>query len=93
MTTVSPPEFVDGYPVAHCSAASCGAPIIWAHTEKGSRMPLDAQPSMAGSVLLYGSPEHPRSRVIPRDERAGRSDLRLSHFVTCTRADGFRRPR
>lgn len=91
MTTVSPPEEVDGYQVSACSAASCGAPIIWAHTEKGSRMPLDAQPSPAGSVLLYGSPEHPRSRVVPRAERADRTDLRLSHWATCTKPQEFRR--
>lgn len=94
MTTVSPPEEVDGFPVSSCSAATCGAPIIWAHSATGSRTPLDAQPSPNGSVELYrDSAGNPRSRVIPKAERAGRSDLRTSHFATCERADAFRRQR
>jgi hypothetical protein len=94
VTTVSPPEFLDGYQVTACSAATCGAPIIWAHSATGSRTPLDAQPSPNGSVELYrDSAGNPRSRVIPKAERAARSDLRTSHFATCNRADAFRRTR
>lgn len=91
MTTVSPPE---PFQVTQCSSADCAAPIIWAHSATGSRTPVDAEPSPAGSVELYrDGAGNPRSRVIPKDERADRTDLHTSHFATCTKAGTFRRPR
>jgi hypothetical protein len=32
---------------------SCGAPIRWSRTLKGSYMPLDAEPNPDGNVVLY----------------------------------------
>lgn len=60
----------------------CGAPIIWCLTEKGRRMPLDAEPTPDGHLRLdsatgrcqvvgVGSPEHQHY---------------TSHFATCPRA-------
>lgn len=70
------------------------APIIWAYSATGSRTPVDAEPGPAGSVELYrDGAGNPRSRVIPKAERADRADLHTSHFVTCTKAASFRRTR
>lgn len=64
---------------------SCGAPIQWAITRKGSRMPLD-----------IGS--HPDANIVIDD--AGIIDVvpagqgvRISHFVTCPNASAHRRAR
>lgn len=37
MATVSPPEPVDGYPVAACLESTCGADIIWTATFRRPR--------------------------------------------------------
>jgi len=65
---------------------SCGALILWARTEAGRRIPLDAYPHPVGNLVL--------------DVRAGRvrvADLRtddvryLSHFATCPHASEHRK--
>lgn len=70
----------------HCS--SCGAPILWARTAKGKQMPIDAEPTADGNVLL-----HPGGRLAvvngPLEVlrlRAVGTALHLSHFVTCPNA-------
>jgi hypothetical protein len=45
---------------------SCGAPIIWTVTEKGNRMPIDAEPSSDGRFR--------KERVLPNGDK-------LVHFV------------
>lgn len=68
---------------------SCGAPIYWALTGAGKRMPVDAEPSQAGTVelrlrsgaivaIVHGSPD-------------GAGAWRTSHFATCPNADAHRR--
>lgn len=34
------------------SCSSCGAPMLWAVTERGKRMPVDAEPVESGKFLL-----------------------------------------
>lgn len=78
---------------------SCRAPIVWATTEQGKSMPIDAGPVDNGNVYyLDQKSSPPRVRVLagPQptlEEDADSADgLRyLSHFATCPQADQWRR--
>lgn len=79
--------------MAECS--SCGARITWAKTIKGRPIPLDAEPSPRGNViidavngtaLVYRDP----SAIAPRNANEPRF---LSHFATCPNADTHREKR
>lgn len=74
---------------ASCSA--CGAPIRWATTTKGRRMPIDPDPHPQGNIIL----EHLGEGVAPiAHVNAGPIEGGYrSHFVTCPNADDFRRKR
>jgi hypothetical protein len=75
---------------------SCGADIIWARTERGSKMPLDAEPVTEG-----------QHRFVLRDRSSSEGPLAIaawgldpktdphyvSHFATCPNADQHRSPR
>ena len=74
---------------------SCKAKVVWALTEKGKRMPVDAEPAVGGTIVLehtqQGKP--PLARVVSgeelstmrRQEESRGEELRLfkSHFATC----------
>lgn len=67
---------------------SCGAPILWVHTAKGTRMPLDAEPVDGGNVTLsngvafvHGQP------ALLLDEPV---ETYVSHFATCPQAAEWR---
>lgn len=82
---------------------SCDAPIEWAVTANGKRMPIDAEPTTDGTILLrhryVGEP--PEAIVQTAEERAELErqaatrgeELRLfkSHFATCPNARTHRR--
>jgi hypothetical protein len=61
---------------------TCGAPIDWAITEKGRRIPLDVD-------------SHPKANVIVDDGIARIVEpgdgVRISHFATCPHASRHRR--
>jgi len=87
--------------VSRCRA--CDAQIVWAVTEGGRRMPVDAELRPDGNIVLVhrevGRP--PTVRVVgkpERDELAAQAarrgeELRLfvSHFASCPEAEQFRR--
>lgn len=64
------------------ACSSCGAPIEWARTTKGARIPLDPEPSEAGNIRL----EAGVAIIVGK----GQGD-RISHFATCRDAAKFRR--
>ncbi len=74
---------------------SCGAAIIWAISAQAKSMPVDAQPSPSGSMVLeYRVPgRNPLARVIPAELRGARTDLHTSHFATCPQAANWRKRR
>jgi hypothetical protein len=82
---------VADHPTEKCKG--CPKQIVWAVTERGKRMPVDPEPAPGGNVLLteqYGQ----LTAVVVKPHRAfGRTDLHMSHFVTCPNADQLRRPR
>jgi hypothetical protein len=60
---------------------SCQAPIFWTVTEAGKSMPVDAQPSLQGNLIVSYDDKGAHSRVAKGTDRAG---LRYtSHFATC----------
>lgn len=63
--------------------ASCQAPIVWAWTETGRRIPLDAATEKRFVVTLDARGE-PQARM-----RA----TYVAHFASCPNADQHRRPR
>lgn len=85
---------------AECS--SCGAPILWAWTRKGARLPLDASPDPAAGEYEIVEPEHrphpdaPASPLVAH-VRPGSASLfetpprYVSHWKTCPTREEHRR--
>lgn len=77
---------------------SCGAPVTWAITASGKRMPVDPEPVEGGNVVLHpalvpgGSPT---ATVMPPtdDDPPPVFPRHLSHFATCPHANEHRRTR
>jgi hypothetical protein len=72
---------------------SCGAPMIWAETVNGRRMPVDPEPTSDGNVLLTDRTHllrQPLATVLKAAKCFGRRDLRKSHFVTCPHSTMWR---
>ncbi len=78
--------------ITACDVPSCGQAIIWTRTERGNVMPVDADPTAAGNIVLdathtdadgrplageLGRPQLPGARA------AGR-ELRTHHRLSCT---------
>jgi hypothetical protein len=76
--------------IDHCR--SCGAPVIWTITDKGKRMPVDAEPNPDGLIELDELPTG-----VVRSSYAQLTQPRLiaperytSHFANCPQAEGWR---
>ena len=71
---------------------SCDASIIWCRTTRGRSMPVDAEASADGNVLVDADGvAHVLSPIEVYGARARGEKLRLSHFVRCPAADEHRR--
>jgi len=91
MTTVTPATPA-GFPTEPCG--SCLAPVIWAETRNGRRMPVDPEPTKRGNVALTDRTHlhrAPLATVLGATSRFGRKDLRESHLVTCPHSTMWRR--
>ena len=75
------------------TCADCAAPIVWAVTDRGERMPIDLEPRPGGGWELFaeyfpdGEPVEPgvhRARPRP-DERPASSPAWWPHWATCSR--------
>lgn len=74
---------------------SCGARIVWAVTERGSKMPLNAEPDPLGMFSLLG-PAHEggplRLHTVGEGDLSGDAVRRYtSHFASCPAAAKHRR--
>ena len=68
---------------------SCSAAIIWVETEKGKKMPIDAEPGTGGRFALSAD-----GRTVSFvHTHLARDDLYASHFETCPDAVGWKRSR
>lgn len=69
----------------------CHQPIIWTRTEKDAHMPVDAEPSDSGNVLVRRDAGVTRGIVVGTHNkraamRAHGVDLRTHHRMSCPRA-------
>jgi hypothetical protein len=102
MNTSEAPQPAGRWVSVACASKSCGAPIVWARTRTGSRMPVDASPDSDGGkyrLVDDGGPE-PRAIYGPQDPATIAAllagdlvELHTSHFATCPQARAFRRTR
>jgi hypothetical protein len=68
---------------------SCNAEIIWTVTEKGRRMPVDAEQKLGGNIVL-----RPREYLPPVAFYVKANEhvlAHVSHFVTCPQAAQHRK--
>lgn len=73
---------------------SCQAPVIWCETRLDKAMPVDAEPAKGANLLLVPRVSRtPLVSVQPQHLAFGRTDLRMSHFVTCVNAAQHRKRR
>jgi len=76
------------------ACSSCGEPIYFAKTSSGKPMPVDAEPSDQGNVLLAldADTRQLKAEVLGRgtEPPAGRN-VYLSHFVTCPHSESHRK--
>lgn len=73
---------------------SCQAPIVWAITEAGERMPVDPHPVAGGSVRLRLDERPPRASVVGSTidlfDRTDDGTRHEAHWATCPDADEWR---
>lgn len=81
--------------VTVCGSPRCNGKIMFATTENGRSMPVDADPHPDGMLLLGWRGEILRVWVVPIAERKAKrlqaGGLHRSHFATCVDADYYRR--
>jgi hypothetical protein len=74
---------------------SCRAPIRWAVTESGRRLPLDRDPAPDGNVRLAAAQVRggtPRAVVVAAEKRPDLAgELYVPHWATCKFADQHRK--
>lgn len=77
---------------------SCSAEIIWAVTENGKRMPVDALPREDGNILLTEYPDgyieaaYVQSSLFEEwDQDAPEPRRHVSHFATCEQSKEWRK--
>jgi len=77
---------------------SCRAPIRWAVTAAGAKMPLDAEPNPAGNVRLHRPEAADPLAVVCRPQEAEEArrlgfgdQLYMPHHATCPKASKHRR--
>jgi hypothetical protein len=82
------PSSIGGHVANVARCRSCEAPILWAETINGKRIPLDEAPVEDGRFVLDETYDPPLA------EYAKGGDPRekfTSHFATCAQADRWRK--
>jgi hypothetical protein len=76
---------------------SCRAPIVWARTVNGKRMPVDRDPTPDGNLVLAVpgvDDTEPYVTVVDPDQPMLDDPPRYrSHYATCPDADRWRKQR
>ena len=73
------------------TCGSCDAPIRWALTVNGKRIPLDAEPVADGNIVLRSGIAHiEKTAALDLDGGGARY---VSHFATCPNSQQHRRRR
>lgn len=69
---------------------SCSAPIIWAFTERGKKIPLDPDPDPKGNMVLDNNADDGTVIAVYAKEEDSRARY-VSHFATCPDAGMWRK--
>lgn len=69
---------------------SCHDPIVWAVTEAGKRIPLNAEPVIGGNMTLTGSTARMLSADGQRLAATMQQPRHVAHFVTCPQSGRWR---
>jgi len=82
-------------PNGKTTCRSCGAEILWVHTERGKKMPLDAEPYTGDkpSGLFVRRWDHALDvavAIATTPDAFPGEPLYTSHFATCPDADRWR---
>jgi hypothetical protein len=74
---------------------SCGSPIVWATTDNGKAMPVDASPpaDRKGNVQLYTMLDGKLGAHVLSTPTVLVGELHKSHFATCEFAAQHRKAR
>lgn len=85
------PRLRPGPVVSACR--SCGAPLLWVITDGGKRMPLDADPTPAGTFVVADRDRDALrvSYVAPDALLIDDPPRYVSHYATCPDADRWRK--
>lgn len=70
---------------------SCGAPITWALTESGKRMPIDVEPAADGNLMFLTSVLGVQTPQVMQARDALGGARYKSHFATCPNAHVHRK--
>jgi len=75
---------------------SCKAPIIWAVTKTGKRMPVDETPTKGGNIILGMRWQLPPIAHVQTEQqlallRERGEVLYVSHFATCKQGKKWRK--
>lgn len=78
------------------SRCSCGAEIVWAITENGKRIPLNAEPEKRTVIVHHQELVKTTRELVLGDAfeamvRAVVADTYMPHHATCSQAERFRR--
>jgi hypothetical protein len=71
--------------VSRSLCRSCGARILWTHTESGKAMPVDVGARPNGNLALRLEAGAPIARVLRDGEEPGVGEVGrfVSHFASC----------
>lgn len=70
---------------------SCGAPVVWAITRKGKRIPFDPEPkAVLNGFRLNMTLDPPSADYVSYGDAQGEL-LYVSHFATCPHAGLWRK--
>lgn len=72
---------------------SCGAPILWATTASGRKMPVDAEPVADGTLVLRERDGEVFVVVAANAESNVVGPRHRAHFATCPDAESWRQRR
>lgn len=85
--------------IVRCDIAGCGLPIIWTRSSTGKAMPIDANPSAQGNVLIDSTrvddDGRPAAGVLGAEQARGArehgKELRIHHRLTCVHPEQWAR--
>lgn len=74
---------------------SCDAEVVWATSQTGKAMPLNAKPDPFGNVKVYGRPGALSAVVVAgvelEETRRLGVDLYMPHHATCPQGPAWRK--